>query len=530
MMRPVRGLGRRFAARHVRLRSGYTLIEILVSMALTLMLLMAVVQIFGSVSHSIANSRAALEMTDQLRAAQMTLQRDLEGVTVTMSPPRRPESGEGYFEYTEGPIGPATSIDTVAMNNDLDEPDSTVGDIDDMLMFTTRTRSTPFVGRLAGNAVESQEAEVAWFVRGRTLYRRVLLVLPNVTLTSPEAGFYNTNDISVRNSHGGSNMAPNSLSDLTKPENRFAHRINNRFPYHPHFTYDGSDIVRSNWANLGLPMLRECSSSGWIAGAALQAANLGTVGKFDAWLNPHPASGQNKDTGALNDYDEPNTRLGEDVVLTNVIGFDVKAWDPTAIVLLVTPTTTGQPYTLLPGDRGYMLKLREFLNNPSGTGVVRVSQGAYVDLNYLCRVRDPNTTLLGPTPDASEVSAYCNDSQFGWAGNSASRVRGMEPIVTASPAPESYRSAVYDTWSTHYECDGIDTDNRDGDNNDATGVDEGTDGFDNDGNGVVDDAGELEAPPPYPVPLRGIQVRIRVFEPASRQIREVTVVQDFLPK
>ena len=36
--------------------------------------------------------------------------------------------------------------------------------------------------------------------------------------------------------------------------------------------------------------------------------------------------------------------------------------------------------------------------------------------------------------------------------------------------------------------------------------------------------------PPYPAPLRGIQVKIRVFEPDSRQIREVTVVQDFLPQ
>jgi KaiC/GvpD/RAD55 family RecA-like ATPase len=42
--------------------------------------------------------------------------------------------------------------------------------------------------------------------------------------------------------------------------------------------------------------------------------------------------------------------------------------------------------------------------------------------------------------------------------------------------------------------------------------------------------GENETSPPYPVPLRGIQVKIRVFEPDSRQVREVTVVQDFLPQ
>ena len=84
---------------------------------------------------------------------------------------------------------------------------------------------------------------------------------------------------------------------------------------------------------------------------------------------------------------------------------------------------------------------------------------------------------------------------------------------------------VYDTWSFHYEHDGVNQDSSE-----DTLIDEGTNGFDDNGDGVVDDPGELETSPPYPVPLRGIQVKIRVFEPDSRQVREVTIVQDFLPK
>jgi hypothetical protein len=42
--------------------------------------------------------------------------------------------------------------------------------------------------------------------------------------------------------------------------------------------------------------------------------------------------------------------------------------------------------------------------------------------------------------------------------------------------------------------------------------------------------GENMTAPPYPIPLRGIQVKIRTFEPDSRQVREVTVIQDFLPQ
>ncbi len=35
--------------------------------------------------------------------------------------------------------------------------------------------------------------------------------------------------------------------------------------------------------------------------------------------------------------------------------------------------------------------------------------------------------------------------------------------------------------------------------------------------------------PPYPLPLRGIRVTLRVYEPSSRQVREVTVVESFVP-
>ena len=41
------------------------------------------------------------------------------------------------------------------------------------------------------------------------------------------------------------------------------------------------------------------------------------------------------------------------------------------------------------------------------------------------------------------------------------------------------------------------------------------------------DAGERETYPPYNTPLRGIEVRIRVYEPYSRSIREVTVTRGF---
>ena len=65
--------------------------------------------------------------------------------------------------------------------------------------------------------IESDVAEVCWFVRGRTLYRRVLLVAPSAPIGNYTAnGFYANNDISVRYNAANGMVVPNTLADLTK--------------------------------------------------------------------------------------------------------------------------------------------------------------------------------------------------------------------------------------------------------------------------------------------------------------------------
>jgi hypothetical protein len=83
-------------------------------------------------------------------------------------------------------------------------------------------------------------------------------------------------------------------------------------------------------------------------------------------------------------------------------------------------------------------------------------------------------------------------------------------------------SYTYDTWSMHYENNGI---NDDGDMT----IDEGTNGLDDDANGIVDDANEMETQSPFAAQLRGVRITIRVYEPSSQQVRQMTVVGDFLP-
>ena len=658
--------------------AGYTMVEILVATALMLTIMLAVAWVFGMVGETITDSRSTLEMTSQLRSVASRLKQELDGVTVTMLPPRDPASNEGYFEITEGAIGPviprqvhnlnlptASKYQPYGIARNLDrarvltlpadpdaipyEVDTTVGDLDDILVFTTRGTGEPFLGRCVqkrapvglevplgmddydgdGNrdnpyvynfgTIQSDVAEVAYFVRGRTLYRRVLLVKPNfpastpwlgdmdlrnavptepIYILSPE-GFYN-NDVSVRLERRYNAalpgwewvMAANTLGDLTKRENRYAHRATipygpstgqpAGFPYHLHWWCTGDPSITplepTHWGThynpilippstlalypspvtapydvyvgVGLPTLQECSHPDWVAGG--QSPNLANPAivaittqlsltqsdYFDAWTNPHPYQEQDLDSGSLF-YDpavvpplapavEPalymGPRVGEDVVLTNVVGFDVKVWDPGALLLpgvdaVGTPTdlTVGgfeltpqflddapvPGAALAPGDLGYDLAWAHYSVVPADPEFQPVSMGAYVDLGY------------------GGLYSYLPTSAFAGPGEHRSQLK-----------------RVYDTWSTHYESNWFDSNlngTKDagvdgGDENRNLVFDEGTDGIDNNADGLVDDALEQEAPAPYPLPLRGIQIKIRVFDPGSRQVRERTIICDFLPK
>ncbi len=493
-------------------RSGFTLVEILIATAISLIMLGAVVAVFASVMQSINQARAVLETSDRLRSAAELLRADLKGVTVIPVPPRDPANNEGYFEYTEGPIGqngqirPFPGAHPLAVVNldDLDAAgnpyqDSTVGDNDDILMFTTRSTGRPFVGRCLVNGqpttIESDVAEVAWFVRGNRLYRRVRLVAPKVMtlcdangngrldpgewVPANDAGAVNFNryyDVAVHFDRNAGGWVFSALGDLTEPENRYAHLIGDplnpaSFPFHPH---------RVGWQPLGLPTLAESASTGmagtWLTNGPLPPLSLSSLAapldRWDLWTNPYPVAEVDPQTGLLRTLGQLY-RESEDLVLTNVLAFDVKIWDPTAPVGAVQ---TGG--VVRPGDIGF-----------APASLTPLGRGAYVDLAYV-----PGTNLS---------------------------VFSEPPLAKTRLA--SAGLAVYDSWSSHYEKDGID---QDGDGS----VDTGTDGFDNDGDGLVDEFDEWEAPPPYPAPCRGIQVTIRVFEPDSRQLRQVTIVQDFLPK
>ena len=452
-------------------RCAMTLVEMLVAMAASLILMALVARAFAAFSGAMSNSRAILETDSRLRAAARRLRDDLKGATAEMLPPMNPGKGRGYFEVIEGPltdyqdasvpvVPPAIPPAIVSGTTDVCPTD-----IDDVLLFTTKNSKTPFVGRVGSVTTESSTAEVAWFARVTpgtsnpvtyTLYRKQMLVMGYMDQSPFTAANYNRPsfaafgstwsdfyagwpaDISVRRELGlGFDvLVPNNLGDLTRRENRFLH-----------------------------------NSAGDTTGAAFPYA-------FVAHQTGTP-------DGLIFDG---TTRRGEDVVMRNVLAFDVRVFDPGAPVKVVggTGVVPGDDFT----DDGTVTSSDSppFASSLSGSG-------AYVDLGNAV----PSTALFTGR----------NFHRYG------------EPLSGLVGSATSRRT--YCTWSTHYEANGV---NEDGDGL----TDEGVDGLDNPPlNSLVDDADEQETSPPYPYPLRGLEVRIRVYEPSSRQVRQVTVRHTFVP-
>lgn len=409
------------------MKRGLTLVEMLVALVCTLLLMLAYTQLFGNVASKINDARSVIEVSNRMRSAAAKLRFDLQGITAETIPPLRPESGMGYFELIEGPKSDSNhGWPDDPGTTDYVESNFPLGDTDDVLMFTVRSKDGPFTGLFNGSPVQSEVAEVGWFIGQTptstvngvplyTLYRRVLLLLPNQSFPTPFS--YDTYDVSVRRE--GANYIPNTLGDLTKRESRYLHGAT--FPH-----------------EVNLP-------------------------------NLVPFTGN---------------RLGQDVVLTNVIGFDVQIWDATAPVNVASGVAVG------PGDPGF----------PGVSATVPESTGSYVDLGW-------QGISWNGGPVFAPWDSSLPRSPFFSTGHSKSMLH-----------TQGYRT--YDTYSLHYEHDGLP----------AGSTDQGTDGFDNDGANGVDDAGERETMPPYPSPLRGIKIRIRCYEPDSRQVRELSVLHSFVPE
>lgn len=523
---------------------GLTLIEMLIAMAITLVMMAAVVNLFANISAGVRDRRAMLELGSQLRTAREQLSRDLAGATCPAIPPQDPGENVGYIEIVEGirndfeplhqtldnvldtdgdsnnnyvQLGEATLIPSSQLNS---RDGRGLGDFDDILALTVRSTGEPFVGRgPGGQRIESDLAEVIWFAVQeydpsvttptpntpagepgmRRIYRRVLLIAPwidpiNPNPSSPGAAestytvladpssnlqafqlenaakFFQRYDISAHWDVDRGVWVPNNLEDLTKRENRYLH---------------AGTVIDPNNATHDLTWPH-------------------------AWLsNPIPLQDIDSDASTGNNTGNigASYALGQDLMLNDALAFDVRVYDPGAPLL----DAGGSIYQ--PGEPGWELAYR-------GGPLVFAAYGAFVDLGWGQSII--GASIYSPPAGAPE-SDFIDDRQLVQVNQYAPHgVLNGQQWRNATNNSNLAFPATYDTWSSHYEKDGIDQD-------EDSAIDEGTNGFDDDLANGVDDAGERETVPPYDVPLRGIQVKLRVYEREARQVREATAVRNFVP-
>jgi hypothetical protein len=195
---------------------GFSLTELLVASALSMIVMAALASLFSVFGRSVSDGQTMVELNSRMRNAAWRLRQDIVGLTCMPTPRVSVECNGGYFAVAEGPK--TTSAD----------PNVLIGDVDDTLALTTSSPGAPFSGRLTGaKGFESPTAEAVWFCepsdqehRGQRLYnlhRRQLLVA-----AAPDAGNFLGNVFAAK---GDSDLSysgrANSLGDLSKSANRF---------------------------------------------------------------------------------------------------------------------------------------------------------------------------------------------------------------------------------------------------------------------------------------------------------------------
>ena len=611
-------LPRRSFASRSRPRDGFTLLEVMVALTITMILMSLVVRIFQFVSDGVFAARANMELSDALRNAKHRLIADLRGTTALTLPPLDIDQGTGYFEYAEGPFAAGAGPDvgfrpTGTLGGVSTAPlyFTEYGDRDDILMFTSLSLDEHFKGRTGSQrpfiGKDARFAEIAWFpriqqefanaeARALTLRRRAWLIsrgdgdgqqpqtvdvssyisggtgsgIPAPPTARQSSSYFNPSVIAGGPpTLSGSVLLGNSMDTIGWRQNRVFH--NHRLPPYALFTFT-QGLLTSLTSPASMDFIT------WTMPISSDTYNLSvdtlTTG------TPTPATGG---PGSGASYgaelrDETTTtassrasREQDDIVLTNVVGFDVKAWDPGAPVFRTVPDPLSPNVVsvLLPGDAGYVAAVERFINSPTAPANQPVSFGAYADLNYFgyqSRITGTITGSSSPTARyLTALNSYRNSlstgvfpsripsPSFSGPGNPLSR---MMPTFTGTTADTRVwtRPCTYDTWCSGYEYDGLD-----GNFQTNTGltpfirpfyqrIDEGSNLIDDvtevanlpaapttltgDNpffNGLVDDVTERDAPPPYEAPLRGLRISIRVMEPDSKQVREATVVHEFLP-
>ncbi len=615
-------------------RQGFTLLEVMIATAVTLLMMLSLARGFKVIGDSIKQGRSVLELNNRLRNVVHRLRSDLDNLTAIPSPPADPSSATGYLQIFDG----STTDYTATTQGSLAV--SRLGDVDDILMATVRAGDVWFTGKvpqyvLLGVAptttntnlvsIASQHAEIAVFAqplvtnvnnpnldpgyfltssdRGAVnfqdvdplpnfpdslrLHYRVLPIRPDLNLAtgnlpggligvvrwtlshelpgqpSPLCDMASAHfqcDLSMRRvfnpGDGLANpnddyVAANSLEDLVDPANRFAH---------VQLPLPGTNSTTMPLLALGTRLeVNGSDPLGTLLNAPISAANPFRVGS--GFL--HPAFALLRE------------RTGEDLLASDVLAFDIKVFDPDVPLLGMTGAdgdygvdavdddqngtfddasefgwAGSDDLVLSPSDPGYAAALA------SGTVV---GYGDYVDLAWAQKLVAHSATISAANNVWSPFSGYslANFNANGVTGAYTDALLKSGNVLLSPTAPNTYISQVlqpcYDTWNSRYEGDNIVQAALTGrfgvcrvdgteqyavlGGSDASSIteawrqanrDAGTDGIDNNASGGVDDASEMETSAPFPTQLRGLKISVRMEDPRTRQVKQMSTAKEFI--
>lgn len=144
------------------MRHAFTLIEMMIAMAVTLLLMAALGRGFAFIGETVRDSRAQVELTNELRDITNRLQTDLGSCTVPLEPCVSTNDPSGYFMYYEGPVTDATSSLFLSgvVDGSTQTAHSRYGDFDDYIAFTAvATGDNWFTGKVPRFVLDQKTAQ-----------------------------------------------------------------------------------------------------------------------------------------------------------------------------------------------------------------------------------------------------------------------------------------------------------------------------------------------------------------------------------
>ena len=349
---------------------------------------------------------------------------------------------------------------------------------------------------------------------------------------------YQRTDLSVRKQWDASNgrfvLKTNSLGDLQRPENRFAHFC-----------------LPAGGSSASLPILaltNEANSNGNYR-TMTDLAMSGVNPTNDRGFLPAAFCRTNLVATGNGTYQPQFTQ--EEIVASNIVGFDIRGYDSSALQVY-TPGVDGGWGTLGqdennssgaddvaeaawpgsddlivgPSDPGYAAVL-------SGGTIVPASSGAFVDLSWGFRVvnqlKNATQSTYGLVPN--------NTSIWGSALSGYEPISGgiIDSMIRSGKFSTTFsiHQPTFDTFSDYYESDGNLQASGVSENGmvaygatpvQSTSPDRGIDGIDNNNNGVIDEESERDTSPPYRYTMPAVQIKLRIQDQTAGTLQELSMV------